>query len=82
MNLAKNLFTTMKIKPFIIALNLIEKRKELSMPTVNSKLKTALNEELQKASMELRKDPNNLTACHYYDSIKRLISVCEERKRY
>lgn len=52
------------------------------MPTVESKLKRALYEELNKASLELRKDPSNLIACHYYDSIKRLIDVCEERKRY
>lgn len=52
------------------------------MATLKSKLKDALHEELNKASMELRKDPSNLTACHYYDSIKRLIDVCEERKRY
>ena len=52
------------------------------MPTVTSKLKVALSEELNKATMELRKDPSSLTACHYYDSIKRLIDICEERKRY
>ena len=43
------------------------------MPTVVSKLKSALHEELNKASLEIRKDPSSLTACHYYDSIKRLI---------
>ena len=52
------------------------------MPTIVSKLKTALYEELNKASLELRKDPSSLTACHYYDSINRLIAICEERKRY
>ena len=52
------------------------------MPTVKSKLKTALYEELNKASLELRKDPSNLTACHYYDSMKRIIDICEERNRY
>ena len=52
------------------------------MPTVESKLKKALYEELNKASLDLRKNPQDLTACHYYDSIKRLINVCEERKRY
>ena len=52
------------------------------MPTVESKLKRALFEELNKASLEIRKDPRNLTACHYYDSIKRLIDVCEARNRY
>ena len=52
------------------------------MPTVNSKLKTALYEERNKAVLELRKDPSNLTACHYYDAIERLIKVCEDRKRY
>lgn len=59
-----------------------KKGRKINMPTVKSKLKEALDEELQKASMELRKDPSNLTACHYYDAIKRLINVCEERKRY
>ena len=52
------------------------------MPTVVSKLKVALHEELNKASLELRKHPSSLTACHYYDSIKRLIDICEDRKRY
>lgn len=52
------------------------------MPTVKSKLKDALNEELQKATLEVRKEPSNLSACHYYDAIQRLIAVCEERKRY
>ena len=52
------------------------------MPKVRSELKVAMHEELNKATMELRKDPSNLTACHYYDSIKRLMDICEERKRY
>lgn len=52
------------------------------MPKVRSALKVALHEELNKASLELRKDPSNLTACHYYDSIKRIIDICEERNRY
>ena len=52
------------------------------MPKVRSVLKVTLYEELNKASLELRKDPSNLTACHYYDSIKRIIDICEERNRY
>ena len=50
------------------------------MPKVRSELKIAIHEELNKASLELRKDPSNLTACHYYDSINRLMKICEERK--
>lgn len=52
------------------------------MPTVKSKLKEALLKARDRASMELRRDPTNLTACHYYDDIQGLIEVCEERKRY
>lgn len=52
------------------------------MPTVKSKLKVALYEELNQASLELRKNPNDPRAQAHYDSIKRLVDICEQRNRY
>lgn len=56
------------------------------MPTVRSKLKDALDEELKKATDTLLRYPQDSdgvkVALQYVNSIKRLIAVCEERKRY
>lgn len=52
------------------------------MPTVKSKLKEALYEELNNASVQLRKNPNDPIAQKYYDSVKRLVDICEARNRY
>lgn len=56
------------------------------MPTLKSKLKEALDSELKKATDTLLRYPQNSdgikVALEYVNAIKRLIAVCEERKRY
>lgn len=54
------------------------------MPTVRSKLKDALDEELRKATALLNRcDTQNVKiAIEYVNAIRRLIDVCEKRKRY
>lgn len=56
------------------------------MPTVRSKLKDAFNVELNKATDMLLRYPQASdglkVALEYVNAIKRLIAVCEERRRY
>lgn len=52
------------------------------MATVKSKLKEALLEERNTASMQLRKNPSNIAIAYWFDSIERIIKICEDRKRY
>ena len=56
------------------------------MSTVRSKLKDALEQELKSATDMLLKYPQDSdgvkVALVFVNSIKRLIAVCEERKRY
>ena len=56
------------------------------MPTVRSKLKDALDVELKKATDTLLRYPQGSdgvkVALDYVNGIKRIIDVCEERKRY
>ena len=49
------------------------------MPTVNSKLKSALHEELNKASMAVKLQPLDQITEESKHSIERLIDVCEKR---
>ncbi len=52
------------------------------MPTLKSKLKEALIEERNRASMCMRQNPNSEVAREWFDSINRIIDVCDQRKRY
>lgn len=56
------------------------------MPTLKSKLKDALDIELKKATDILLRYPQDSdcvkVALEYVNAIKRIINVCEERKRY
>ena len=57
-----------------------------NMPTVKSKLKEALDIELKKATDTLLRYPQDSdgvkVALDYVNAIRRIIDVCEERKRY
>lgn len=52
------------------------------MPTLKSKLKAILFEERNRVALKMRQRPQDDVIADWFDSLNRIIDVCDQRKRY